>query len=90
MQMMGKNEISAGELTIKLVNNGGVKPLKYSDGNVSDIPQDKVDIQNIPKEYRKTVVTETIDTDKIRKALDKGDKLDFVQYGSRGVHVRIK
>lgn len=90
MQMMDKKELKAGDNTIKLVNNGGQLPLKYFNGMMSDIPQDKVDIQNVPKEYRKTVVTETIDTEKIRKDLDAGKKLDFVEYGNRGVHVRIK
>lgn len=85
MLMMDKKEIKAGDKTIKLVNNGGQLPL-----NFSGLTQDKIDIQSIPKEYRKTVVTETIDTDKIRKALDKGTKLDFVEYGNRGVHVRVK
>ena len=90
MLMMDKKEIKAGDNIIKLVNNGGQLPLKWHDENLGDIPQDKVDIQSIPKEYRKTVVMESIDTDKIRKALDNGEKLDFVEYGTRGVHVRVK
>lgn len=90
MLMLGKKEITAGDNTIKLVNNGGQLPLKWHDKDLSDIPQDMVDIQTLPKEYRKTVVTETIDTDKIRKDLDAGKKLDFVEYGTRGVHVRVK
>lgn len=90
MLMMDKKEIKAGDNTIKLVNNGGQLPLKYFNKEVSDIPQDRVDIQSIPKEYRKTVVTETIDTEKIRKDLDAGKKLDFVEYGTRGIHVRVK
>ena len=90
MEAMGKKEIKAGATTICLRNNGGQLPLRYFSKDVADIPKDKVDMQNVPKEFRRTVITETIDTDKVRKALDRGEKLNFVEYGERGKGIRFK
>ena len=86
---LGVKEIKAGNHVIKMRNNGGALPLKFFTETASDIPLDKVDINTIPKSYRKTVVTETVDTEKIRAALDCGAVLGFVEYGTRGQHVKI-
>lgn len=90
MEAIGKNEIKAGTTTICLRNNGGKLPLRYFSEDVADIPKESIDIQKVPKEYRKTVITETIDTNKIRSALDRGEKLNFVKYGERGKGIRFK
>lgn len=86
---LGVKEIRTGNHTIKLHGNGGLLPLKFFSETASDIPLDKVDINTIPKRFRRTVVTETVDTEKIRAALDKGEKLDFVEYGTRGQHIKF-
>lgn len=89
MMQMDKTEIKAGDNTIKLVNNGGVAPLKYKVGDLI-LSGKEVKIEDIPKEYRKTVVTETVDGEKVRKALESGEKLDFAFIGDRGKSIRIK
>ena len=61
--------------TIKLAGNGGKQPL--------DIKENKV-----PDNFKKIILE--IDKDKIRKALDGGDKLDFAEYLPRGRHVTIR
>lgn len=76
MMMMDKTELKAGDNTIKLQKNGGRLPLIFK--------------ADTPKEYLKTTITFENDTDKIRKALDDGEKLDFVSYGERGSHIVIK
>ena len=76
MVMMGKSEIKAGDNTIKLQKNGGKLPLIYK--------------ADTPKEFLKTTITFENDNDKIRKALDEGQKLDFVEYGERGSHIVVK
>ena len=90
MVQLDKDEIKAGDYTIKRVNNGGKIPLKYFSDSLSDIPQNEVDLTTVPNEYKKTIISESLDTDKIREALDEGKKLDFVEYGTRGQHIRIK
>lgn len=76
MMMMGTTELKAGDNTIKLQKNGGKLPLIFCG--------------DTPKEYLKTTITFENDQDKIRKALDEGQKLDFVEYGERGSHIVIK
>lgn len=66
-------------LTIKTVKNGGMLPLRYDEG---------VKPEDVPAAYRK--VEYSFDNDAIRRALDNGDTLDFVQYGERGTHLTIK
>lgn len=89
MMQMDKTEIKAGDNTIKLVNNGGVAPLKYKVGDLI-LSSKEVKIEDIPKEYRKTVVTETVDGEKVRKALESGEKLDFAYIGERSRRIVIK
>lgn len=76
MEMIGKKEIKAGDNTIKLVKNGGKQPIIYS--------------ADVPKEYMKTTIIEDKDTEKIRKALESGKKLEFATLGERGNHISIK
>ena len=74
MEAMGLEEIQAGDTKIKLRNNGGQLPLIING--------------DVPAEYLKTKIIEEKDTEKIRKALDAGKKLDFATYGERGKNVR--
>lgn len=88
LSMIGKKEIDCGGRKIKLVGNGGKVPLLYFD-DTKNIQQKDVDLTKIPNKYKKTVVTESLDTEKIRADLDKGIELDFVQYGERGSHIKF-
>ena len=90
LMMIGKDEIKAGNRIIKLRKNGGVAPLRFSNGITSDISIDDIDIQCIPKEYRRVEVKETVDSKKIREALDRGETFDWVKYGERGSNVKFK
>jgi len=72
MVQIGKDELPAGNMTIKLKNNGGVQPLK-------------VDKELVPDNYRKVVLE--VDNDKIRKALEAGEELSFASLEPRGKHV---
>lgn len=76
MLMLGKKEIDANGVKIKVSNAGGVLPIVYDESKA------------IPEKYTKI----TIETDgkKVREALDKGEKLDFAHFGERGKVLRIK
>ena len=76
MIQLGKNEIQAGDNTIKLQNNGGKAPLVFD--------EDK----KIPQSYMKVILEP--DKDKIRADLEKGEILDFAYIGDRGKHIKIK
>ena len=76
MIMLGKDEIQAGDNTIKLQNNGGKAPLIFA--------EDK----KIPESYMKVILQP--DNDRIREALENGEKLDFAHIGERGKHIKIK
>ena len=76
MMMMGVDEIQAGGKKFKLQPNGGVLPLQF-------VPN-----KEVPQNYMKIVYEK--DNDKIRKALESGEKLDFAYLGQRGKSVRVK
>ena len=73
---MGKDELKAGDVTIKVGNAGGVLPIIYEEG------------VTVPERFTKM----TIETDGklVREALDNGEKLDFAHFGQRSKTVRIK
>ena len=70
---MGWDTIETDYHKIKLEKNGGVLPLKITG--------------NVPDNYKK--ITYSDDTEKIRKALKEGKKLDFAHLGERGTHITI-
>lgn len=75
---------TAGTAVIKAtVTNNSVTPLKWADGYEDDP-------EKIPEKYRSEKTVYSANRDEILKALDAGEKLDFVEYGERGVHLRIK
>ena len=76
MIQMGKEEIKAGDNTIKLQNNGGKAPLI--------LEEDK----DVPESYMKVILEP--DKEKIRKALEDGEELEFAHIAPRGKHIRIK
>lgn len=77
MKEMGKDTITTDLHTIKIKNNGGVLPLD-------------VDEAKVPKEFKKTIVEEKPDNEKIRKALNDGKELDFARFLPRGQRLDIK
>ena len=78
MNTLGKKEISTDFHRFKVVNNGGVRPLKI----------DEEDLSKIPQKYKKVV--EEIDKEAIRKDLDSGIELTIAHYEERGQRVSIK
>lgn len=74
MKQTGKTKFTTNLFSFNIAKNGGKQPLTI-DGDV-------------PEEYTKTI-TEN-DTDKIRQALEKGEKLPFAHLEQRGESLRIK
>ena len=75
MDAIGKDQIPAGDFTIKIQGNGGQQPLW-------------IDEELVPDSFRKVVLE--IDKDKIRKALEGGATLSFAELEPRGKHIVIK
>lgn len=83
MEMMNLQEV--GDLhKLKKCKNGGKLPLIFG-FNKDDITEVE---KKVDKEYIEYIPT--IDNNSIRNDLDNGKKLNFVEYGERGYHVRIK
>ena len=74
MQITGRSEIKTDLHTIKIAKNGGKAPLEIT----GDVPDSF------------TKITIEPDKDKIRDALEKGEKLDFAELKERGVHLNIR
>lgn len=74
MKATGKTKFATDLFSFNIAKNGGKQTLTI-DGEV-------------PEEYTKTI-TEN-DTDKIRQALEKGEKLTFAHLEPRGESLRIK
>ena len=75
MESMDKTEIRTDLHTFKIQKNGGKLPLIINE-------------EDVPDSFKRVIV-ET-DPEKIRKALDEGQELDFAHYGERGTHLRIR
>ena len=73
---MNKTELGAGDVIIKMSNAGGVLPVIYDDS------------VTVPERFTKLTI-ET-DKEKVREALNKGEKLDFAHFGERGKTIRFK
>ena len=76
MVQMDMPVIESDYCTIKIVNNGGVQPLKITG--------------TVPKNYLKEKVEWVNDTDKIRKDLGAGVELSFAHLEPRGTRLSIK
>lgn len=74
MNIAGLTEIEAGNYKLKIVGNGGVEPLVIS----GDVPDSFYKLK-----YK-------VDKSLIRKALEKGEELDFAHLEPRGTHLEIK
>ena len=73
---LGKDRVNAGDVVIKLENAGGVLPVVY----------DKT--KAVPERF--TRMTIETDGELVRKALEKGEKLDFAHFGERGKVIRFR
>ena len=76
MQETGKTKLPTKHFNLSIVKNGGVQPLKFIEG------------KEVPEQFLK--YTPSSDTDKIRKALNAGEQLEFAYLGERDVHLNIK
>lgn len=74
MNIAGLKEVDAGDYKIKIVGNGGKEPLVI-DGEV-------------PESFYK--LKYEVDNELIRKALEKGEELDFAHLEPRGTHIVIR
>ena len=74
MKQTGKTKFATDLFTFNIAKNGGKQALTI-DGDV-------------PEEYTKTIIEN--DTDKIRQALENGEKLPFAHLEPRGESLRIK
>ena len=74
MDTAGKKDLTCGEYTLKIKNNGGLQPLKI-DG---EVPANYMRIKYEP------------DNELIRKALAEGKELNFAHLEPRGRHLEIK
>lgn len=74
MTKIGMDQIEAGEWTIKVQKNGGLQPMVI-DGEV-------------PENFKRITIDD--DKEKIRKALENGEELDFAHLEERGKHISIK
>lgn len=74
MVAIGKTEINAGDVTMKLQNAGGQLPLIVEGA--------------VPERFTKITIEN--DNSLIRKALEDGEKLDFARLGERAKVLRIK
>ena len=74
MSKIGTDQIEAGEWTIKVQKNGGLQPMVI-DGEV-------------PENFKRITIDD--DKEKIRKALENGEELDFAHLEERGKHISIK
>lgn len=77
MASHGERKLEAGTFTVSVQKNGGKAPIVV-----------EAAVEDIPQEYRK--VSYVADNDKIRAALDAGEKLPFAHLGERGESLRIK
>lgn len=71
-------KLDAGKFKVSIVNNGGKLPIEYA------VPQ-----EDLPEEFKVTILTQKANDAKIREYLDNGGESEFFKYGQRGQNVRI-
>ena len=76
MEEIGTKEIKTDLHRFKIVGNGGKQPMDIDEGCV-------------PEEYIKKEVKMSPDKDKIRKALESGERLTFAHLEDRGTRLKI-
>lgn len=73
MEGMGKTELQGRYHKLKIVKNGGIAPLEITG--------------EVPDSYKKVILDN--DKEKIRKALEGGEKLSFARIGEKGTHIKV-
>lgn len=81
MQLHGLKRIDTDRSRLSVCTNGGKAPLVILNNAT---PMD------VPEEFRRVIVETSIDTDKVRAALEGGKELEFAEIMPRGEHLRIK
>lgn len=74
MILTNQRKVNTGRFRLSVQKNGGKLPLVV-DGDV-------------PDSFKRVVLE--VDKERIRKALDDGEALDFAHYGERGEHLVIR
>ncbi len=74
IRLTGERKMKTEHFNLGLARNGGKQPMDVD--------------ENVPKEYIRMV--EQPDNDKIRRALEAGEVLDFARLRARGEHLTIK
>lgn len=74
--LIGKNEIKAGDVTIKVQNAGGKLPIVFDSE------------KKVPEKFTK--ITIETDNNLVRAALEAGEKLDFAHFGERTKILKIR
>ena len=74
MDIAGRDELPAGNYTLKIAKNGGLQPLKVEG--------------DVPDAFMKVIYEP--DNAKIREALKNGQELGFAHLEERGRHLNIK
>jgi hypothetical protein len=78
LKLINVQKISTDKYDVKIRKNGGLAPLAIREEHI------------IPDEWKKTKVEIELDKDKIRKALEDGEVLDFAELKERGDSLSIK
>lgn len=74
MKITGKTKFTTDLFSFNVAKNGGKQALTITG--------------EVPKQYTKAIIEN--DTEKIRQALENGEKLDFAHLEERGESLRIK
>jgi hypothetical protein len=78
LQTMNVKTLDTDHFKVSIATNGGKTPLNV------------LNTEAIPAEFRRQVVTEKIDNDAIRAALESGAEVPGVSLGERGFNLRIR
>ena len=81
METLETEKIETGLFTVAIQKNGGAIPVEIDSAIATD---------DLPEEYKKTVVTVSLNKDAIREALESGKELPFAKLGVRGASLRVK
>ena len=76
LHQIGKLETD--RFRVSLAKNGGLLPLLIANPNL------------VPKDYVRTLTTESVDKEKVRQALTNGQKVEGCELLERGEHINIK
>lgn len=82
LQERGMAGVQTKSFRATVCRNGGLPPLLIDDAV-------KAHPDSLPPGLYRTVVTHSVDTDAVRRALESGATIDGCAIGERGVHLRV-